>query len=182
MGLRDVDVVIDHRNGCEDVIEELLPSGLGRTLGQLNSDPQFCHGDRGNCHLIVVVDQTADFVTPSIAVDQEGRVKQQPAQDLSSTVRRSRISEKLFTPARISTMPMKHRLHLSTAPAQHGLDEGYRLASAHDREPLTSVLNGVEEIGKVSSRLGGADLGHEIRLSNIRLTPTPGGRSPTRHL
>ena len=75
MSLRHVDVVIDHWNGCENVIKELLPADLGRTLGQLNSDSQFCYRDCGNRHIIFIVDQPVEFVTRSVSVDQEGRVK-----------------------------------------------------------------------------------------------------------
>jgi hypothetical protein len=45
------------------------------------------------------------------------------------------------------------------------------LASAHDREVLTSVLYGVEDVGEVPGCIGSAHLRHEIRLSDRDVGP-----------
>jgi hypothetical protein len=53
----------------------------------------------------------------------------------------------------------------SSAPVDR-IEVGDDLASAHDREAFAPVLDGIEEVGEVSSCVGGTDLRHLIRLSD----------------
>ena len=64
-------------------------------------------------------------------------------------------------------MASKHGLNVSARSRADRVDSGDDFAPPYDREPLAAVLYGVEDVGEVPGRIGRADLGHEIRLSDI---------------
>jgi hypothetical protein len=69
-------------------------------------------------------------------------------------------------PSGIEPMSFEEGPHIG-APAQSDrLEVSNDLASPDDGEVLPTVLDGVEEIGEVAGCVSGADLGHEIRLSD----------------
>ena len=63
-------------------------------------------------------------------------------------------------------MAKQQGLDLVASAAVHWVELGDHLASADDREVLAPVFDRVEDVGEVSCSVGGAHLGHEIRLSD----------------
>src|SRR5882762_6657004 len=90
-------------------------------------------------------------------------------------------------------MTSEDLLHPCSATSANWLQVRNRLATTHDRETLTSVLDRVEKVGKLAGGIGGTYLGHSIRLSDFgagvpanrnsrlwRLHPLACGHSPNR--
>jgi len=63
-------------------------------------------------------------------------------------------------------MTKQQGLDLVASAAVHRVELGDHLASADDREVFASVFDRVEDVGEVSCGVGGAHLGHRIRLSD----------------
>jgi len=92
MGLGDVNVVVDHGNGCEDVVNKRQTADPRLTLGKLNTDPKLSDGDGSDGYVVVVVDGLVEFAPGTFDIDEERGVEQQPCQLRSSTVTRSRTA------------------------------------------------------------------------------------------
>jgi hypothetical protein len=60
----------------------------------------------------------------------------------------------------------KHRFHVGAPPAEDRLNQGDCLSPADDSDPLAAVLHRIEQVREVSCGVGGADLSHNIRLSD----------------
>ena len=61
-------------------------------------------------------------------------------------------------------MTTKHRFGSRSAPSHDGLDHGNGPSSSNNGDPLTAVLDRVEQIRKPPGSVCCADLGHKIRL------------------
>ena len=94
MGLGDVNVVVDHGNGCEDVVNKRQTTDPRLALGTLNTDPKVSDGDRGTGYVVVVADGLVEFAIGTFDVDEKRRVGQQPCQPRSTTATRSRTVAK----------------------------------------------------------------------------------------
>jgi hypothetical protein len=60
----------------------------------------------------------------------------------------------------------KESLDVGAATAMRGFKVGDRLPASHDREVLSAMFDGIEEVCEVTSSLRGGDLRHELRLSD----------------
>jgi len=58
----------------------------------------------------------------------------------------------------------EQRLDVGAVALIHRLQARDRLTSSYDREALTTVFNGVKEVGKTACRFGGCDLGHPNQI------------------
>jgi hypothetical protein len=67
-------------------------------------------------------------------------------------------------------VPPEQCLDVSTFAGADGVELGDDFPSTDDREVLTSVLYGVEDVGEVPSRVSSANLWDAIRLSDHRAT------------
>ena len=63
-------------------------------------------------------------------------------------------------------MAAEQLFHVDAPSCVDWLELGDSLAPAHDGEVFAAVLDGIEQISKVAGSVGGADLGHMIRLSD----------------
>jgi hypothetical protein len=90
MGLGDVNVVVDHGNVCEDVVEKRQAPDPRLTPGKLNTDPKLSDGDGSDGYVVVGVDGLVELATGTFDIDEERGVEQQPCQLRSFTVTRSR--------------------------------------------------------------------------------------------
>jgi len=64
-------------------------------------------------------------------------------------------------------MPSEHRLDLTPATTEHGMDFGYGAPAAYDSKCLAIVFHLVEEICEVPGGIRCAYLRHGIRLSDF---------------
>jgi hypothetical protein len=67
-------------------------------------------------------------------------------------------------------MAPQNVLHGTSGPAPDRLEVGDGPTSAHDGEPLTAMLDGVEQVSKVAGGVGRTHFGHDIRLSDHPIT------------
>lgn len=64
-------------------------------------------------------------------------------------------------------MPPQECLGVRSTASAERFQLSDRLASTNDDELLAPVLDGVEHVGEVASRVGRADLRHKVRLSDL---------------
>lgn len=91
MGAGNGGVVVDHRDGLSDVVNESLPGGAMGAVRELHADEELGDGDGGDCDFVVVPDRLVERGSRSIGVDQECRVEEEPGQGRLSTSSSSRI-------------------------------------------------------------------------------------------
>ena len=90
MDFGDIEVIDQHRHVGHDVVQKGLPSGVLLALRQLDPDAEFGDGDGGDGDVVVVGNDVIQVAAGTFRVDQEGRVKEEPPQDRSSTSTSSR--------------------------------------------------------------------------------------------
>ncbi len=71
------------------------------------------------------------------------------------------------SPSFVWPVSAQHRLHLGTSATHGRFDEGDRLPPADDGDPLSPMLNRIEKVREIACGLGGTNLCHQIRLSDI---------------
>ena len=138
-----------------------------RPLARQCTDAKLSDRDGRNRDIIVVVDHVVELIAGPLGVDEEGGVEQQTSHDRSSTSTRVLTSSRSFAQSASGRWRRNSVLHVGAEPAIHRFEVGNRFAAPHDRELLAAMFDGVEEIGEVSSCVGGRDVRHELRLSDL---------------
>jgi hypothetical protein len=173
MGLGDVNVVVDHGNGCEDVVKKRQTTDPRLALGKLNADPKVSDGDRGDGYVVVVVDGLVEFATGTFDIDEERGVEQQPCQLRSSTVTRSRTAANSAR-QRESTL-CRRSIAFTSEPRP--LKTGSIRATALPRRTMVIRSPRCSTASRRSANLRaasvGADLGHVIRLLDLQNEGAP---------
>src|SRR6266542_1055961 len=73
----------------------------------------------------------------------------------------------LAGPAPVSTVAPQDLLDRASAASPPRPEMSDRPSSPDNREPLPPVLDGIEEVREIAGRIGRADFGHKIRLSDL---------------
>lgn len=73
---------------------------------------------------------------------------------------------KLISPSRIRSVPTENLLDLGSSSPAYGFKVRYGPATTNDRKALASMLDRIQQVSKVSSRLRCAYFSHKIRLSD----------------
>lgn len=84
MSLSDGNVVGDHWDGREHVLDERCPRSHLLPCSEQRTNPQLGDRDRRNRDVIRICDHLIERVTRAVGVDEERRVEQEPSQDRSS--------------------------------------------------------------------------------------------------
>lgn len=84
MSLSDCDVVGDHWDCREHVLDERCPRSSLLPCSEQCTNPQLGDRDRRNGDVIRIGDHLIERVTRAVGVDEERRVEQEPSQDRSS--------------------------------------------------------------------------------------------------
>ncbi len=92
MGPGDVEVVVDDRQGADEIVEEGSAGLAPLSGGDLDADAEFGDRDRCDCGLVVVGDQRVEIDADPFSVDEGARVEQEQRQNRSSVTRRRRRS------------------------------------------------------------------------------------------
>lgn len=77
-------------------------------------------------------------------------------------------------------MATEHGLDLTSETTAHGLQMSDRSAAPHDREPFAVMLDRVQEVREPPGGVGGGDVRHRIRLSDLGRPGSGFGRNATR--
>ena len=101
-----------------------------------------------------------------------------PLLDLDQPAKR----DQLPGPVRVLGIAAKDLLDGASRTTPNRFQLRDRTPSPHDREPLPPMLDGVEEVSKVTGGVGGTHFGHEIRLSDFRSPPRESDPSRSAHV
>jgi len=88
--LGHADVVVNHRDCGENVVEKGRTNDSRPSFRQLDADSELSNGDRRDGDVVVVIERLVDFPSGPLDVDEKRGVEQKPSQLRSSMVNRSR--------------------------------------------------------------------------------------------
>lgn len=81
MSLSDSEVVGDHRDRGEHVLDKRCPRCTLLPCSEQSADPQLGDRDRRNGYVVHIGDHTVERVARAVGIDEERRVEQKPRQD-----------------------------------------------------------------------------------------------------
>lgn len=166
MSLGDCDVVGDHRDRGEYVLDERRPNGTLLSCSEQCTDSQLSDRDRRDGYVVLIGDHIIEGVAGPVGVDEKRRVEQETCQDRPS-ISTNRRMEASSSDQLVSCRWRRSKAFASApSPGLAGSRWAMGLPRRTIGEVLTWVLDRVEDVGEVPGCFGRTYLGHEIRLSD----------------
>ncbi len=167
VSLGNCDVVGDHRDRCEDILDERLPRSGSPSRSEQRADPQLSDGDRCDRDIVLVSDHLVQGAAGTVGVDEKRRVEQQPRQDRTSTSTNRRREES--SSDQLASGWCRRSKAFASAPSP-GL-AGSRCAMGFPRLTTVKCSPRCSTASRMSAKLRAASValtsGTKIRLSDV---------------